>query len=69
MSKGLAFSRIVAITMTSLLTWTSSSAQDIAGGAGVLLANAEVEAKLGKGIFTPAKNRQHASKPLEKKTV
>ena len=33
------------------------------------MANAEVEAKLGKGIFTPAKNRQHAAKPLEKKTV
>src|SRR5262249_38799862 len=44
-------------------------AQDLSGGAGVLLASAEVEAKLGKGIFTPAQNKPHATKPLEKKTV
>jgi tetratricopeptide (TPR) repeat protein len=36
---------------------------------GSLLAGAEVEAKLGKGIFTPAQNRTHAASPLEKKTV
>src|SRR5713101_6692852 len=47
----------------------ASRAQDIAGGASVFLASAEVEAKLGKGIFTPAPNRAHASKHFEKKTV
>src|SRR5437879_10575378 len=33
------------------------------------LASADVEAKLGKGIFTPAQNKTHATKTLEKKTV
>src|SRR6266705_6422694 len=44
-------------------------AQDIAGGASVFLASAEVEAKLGKYIFTPAPNRAHAPKHFEKKTL
>ena len=69
MKKPSAATRVVAIAMTSLMFSTATVAQDISGGAGVLQANAEVEAKLGKGIFTPAKNRQHAAKPLEKKTV
>src|SRR5882762_1113197 len=47
----------------------ASRAQDLAGGASVFLASAEVEAKLGKGIFTPAPNRAHAPKHFEKKTV
>src|SRR5205814_2803719 len=47
----------------------ASRAQDITGGASVFLASAEVEAKLGKGIFTPAPNRTHAPKHFEKKTV
>src|SRR6266498_217779 len=44
-------------------------AQDISGGASVLLASADVEAKLGKGIFTTPQNRAHAPKHIEKKTV
>src|ERR1700693_799893 len=47
----------------------ASRAQDIRGGASVFVASAEVEAKLGKGIFTPAPNRAHAPKVIEKKTV
>src|SRR5216684_7306292 len=47
----------------------ASRAQDITGGASVFLASAEVEAKLGKGIFTAAPNRAHAAKHFEKKTV
>src|SRR5205814_3481310 len=47
----------------------ASRAQDITGGASVFLASAEVEAKLGKGIFTPAPNRTHAPKHFDKKTV
>ncbi|HEX3083228.1 MAG TPA: hypothetical protein VHP99_01795, partial [Pyrinomonadaceae bacterium] len=43
--------------------------QDISGGAGVLLANADVEAKLGKGIFTPVQNKPHVNKALDKKPV
>ena len=45
------------------------NAQDISGGAGVLLVSADVEARLGKGIFTSPQNVAHAPKRLEKKTV
>src|ERR1700694_1245532 len=48
---------------------TSVRAQDISGGAGALLASADVEAKLGKGIFSTPKNQAHAPKHFEKKTV
>src|SRR3977135_1147456 len=44
-------------------------AQDISGGANVLLASADVEAKLGKGIFSSPQNRVHAPKRMEKKVV
>src|SRR6266481_7985763 len=47
----------------------ASSVNDISGGANVLLASADVEAKLGKGIFSSPPNRSHAAKQLEKKTV
>src|SRR6185436_15019412 len=47
----------------------ASSVNDISGGANVLLASADVEAKLGKGIFSSPANRAHAVKQLEKKTV
>src|SRR5262252_1632828 len=40
--------------------------QDIGGGAGVLVASADVEAKLGKGIFTPVQNKPHVNKAPEK---
>src|SRR5438094_2069260 len=40
-------------------------AQDISGGASVLLASADVEARLGKGIFTTQRNVAHATKRLE----
>src|ERR1043166_2522921 len=63
------FSRIAAVASILAVTYAALIAQDISGGAGVLLASADVEAKLGKGIFTPAQNKPHAPKPLEKKTV
>src|SRR4051812_26332443 len=69
MTKFSLVSRALVVTLTSTLILNAAIAQDISGGAGILLANAEVEAKLGKGIFTPAQNRTHAAKPLEKKTV
>src|SRR5689334_16755509 len=62
-------SRVAASTLALILTTLPLLAQDISGGAGVLLASADVEAKLGKGIFTPAQNKPHAVKSLEKKTV
>src|SRR5438094_9112698 len=40
-------------------------AQDISGGASVLLASADVEARLGKGIFTSQRNVVHATKRVE----
>src|SRR5437588_9108021 len=43
--------------------------QDIGGGANVLIASADVEAKLGKGIFSTPQNRAHAPKHIEKKTI
>src|SRR5215831_16733339 len=43
--------------------------QDISGGASALLANAEVEAKLGKGIFTPVPKQPHVNKAPDKKPV
>src|SRR5438067_11613342 len=63
------FSRLAAIALLVAFTFAALIAQDISGGAGVLLASADVEAKLGKGIFTPAQNKTHATKTLEKKTV
>src|SRR5882724_5749418 len=48
---------------------TTVRAQDISGGAGALLASADVEAKLGKGIFSTPPNKAHAPKHFEKKTV
>src|SRR5262245_14947078 len=44
-------------------------AQDISGGSSMMTASADVEAKLGKGIFTPAPNRVHAVKPVEKRIL
>src|ERR1041385_6522869 len=63
------FSRLAAIALLLAVAYAALIAQDISGGAGVLLASADVEAKLGKGIFTPAQNKTHATKTLEKKTV
>src|SRR5258708_482303 len=72
MTRPLLYSRItvslLALALSGFLD-VASRAQDIAGGASVFLASAEVEAKLGKGIFTPAPNRAHAPKDFEKKTV
>src|SRR6266852_1318513 len=69
MSKPSTLSRVAASTLALVLTFGLAIAQDISGGAGVLLASADVEAKLGKGIFTPAQNRPHAAKTLEKKII
>src|SRR3989442_2056095 len=63
------FSRVAATTLVCALACSLVMAQDIAGGAGVLLASADVEAKLGKGIFTPAQNKPHVNKTLEKKPI
>src|SRR6185295_2087086 len=62
-------SRLATIALLLAVAYAALIAQDISGGAGVLLASADVEAKLGKGIFTPAQNKTHATKTLEKKTV
>src|SRR6266852_9631283 len=59
---------LLAVVLSGFVDMTAR-AQDIAGGASVFMASAEVEAKLGKGIFTPAPNRAHAPKNFEKKTV
>src|SRR6185369_10383647 len=51
MIKPSVFTRVIVLTLTSALTLSATLAQqDISGGAGSLLAGAEVEAKLGKGI-------------------
>jgi Flp pilus assembly protein TadD len=66
-------SRIVvsalALAMSGFINTGAACAQDISGGASVVLANADVEAKFGKGIFSTPKNTAHAPKPVEKKTV
>src|SRR5580765_1899261 len=62
-------SRVFAFSMTLVFAFAPTLAQDISGGAGVLLASADVEAKLGKGIFTPAQNRPHAAKRLGRNTA
>ena len=66
-------SRVVGATLALALSGFTDAgatlAQDISGGAGVLLASADVEARLGKGIFSTPKNVAHAPKRLEKKTV
>src|SRR5205807_9557295 len=59
----------VALILTAILMAAPLLAQDISGGAGVLVASADVEAKLGKGIFTPAQNKPHAVRPLDKKII
>src|SRR5881394_1076973 len=69
MTKPSISSQVTATALALLLAYAAVIAQDISGGAGVLLASADVEAKLGKGIFTPAQNKTHATKTLEKKTV
>src|SRR5207253_4115944 len=61
--------RAIATAIALLLACSLVMAQDIAGGAGVLLASADVEAKLGKGIFTPAQSKPHVNKTPDKKTV
>ncbi len=67
------YTRAVVLTLIAALSGLTyplaSFAQDISGGASVLLASADVEAKLGKGIFTTPQNRAHAPKHIEKKTV
>src|SRR5690242_9604788 len=69
MTKPSISSRVTATALALLLAYAVVIAQDISGGAGVLLASADVEAKLGKGIFTPAQSKPHINKAPEKKTV
>lgn len=59
--------RVTAVLCIVAIAYAALIAQDISGGAGVLLASADVEAKLGKGIFTPAQKRKHEKKELEKR--
>src|SRR3989440_11257001 len=61
--------RVTATALALLFAYAAVIAQDITGGAGVLLASADVEAKLGKGIFTPAQSKPHVNKAPDKKTV
>src|SRR5437016_12031959 len=60
---------MVTVALSGLTYPAVSFAQDIGGGASVLIASADVEAKLGKGIFSTPQNRSHAPKHIEKKTV
>src|SRR6266498_2197918 len=66
-------SRVVVVTLALVLSGFFNAAaifaQDITGGASVVNASADVEAKMGKGIFSSPKNVPHAPKPIEKKTV
>src|SRR5882724_5649432 len=73
MNHPLLYSRLVvstlALSLSGFVHAGASFAQDISGGANVLNASADVEAKFGKGIFSSPQNRSHAPKHLEKKTV
>ena len=70
MTKPGTFSRLAAVLLSVLMTCVSiAQRQDISGGAGVLVASADVEAKLGKGIFTPVQSKPHLNKAPEKRTV
>src|SRR2546429_7892877 len=60
---------IVTVGLSGLTCPVVSFAQDIGGGASVLIASADVKAKLGKGIFSTPQNRAHAPKHIEKKTI
>ena len=60
---------MVTVALSGLTYPAVSFAQDIGGGASVLIASADVEAKLGKGIFSTPQNRAHAPKHIEKKTI
>src|SRR5881296_1396662 len=60
---------ILALALSCFAGAAVSQAQDISGGASVLLASADVEARLGKGIFTSPQKVAHAPKRFEKKTV
>src|SRR2546430_12250378 len=60
---------MVTVALSGLTYPAVSFAQDIGGGASVLIASADVEAKLGKGIFSTPENRTHAPKHIEKKTI
>src|SRR5450759_3311212 len=57
------------LALSGFIHTGASFAQDISGGASVVLASADVEAKFGKGIFSTPKNVAHTPKPIEKKTV
>src|SRR6478672_10295342 len=73
MIRPLPFARVVistlVLSLSGLIHPGAALAQDISGGANVLLVSADVEAKLGKGIFSAPQNRAHAPKALEKKVV
>src|SRR5437762_12049916 len=68
MNESSMLSKLAAVLLI-LSTAIAAVAQDISGGAGVLLANADVEAKLGKGIFTPVPSKPHVKKAPEKRPV
>jgi tetratricopeptide (TPR) repeat protein len=69
MNKPSTLSKLAAALLILSTPLAAIAQQDISGGAGVLLANADVEAKLGKGIFTPAQNKPHVNKAPEKRPV
>src|SRR5712692_10296542 len=60
---------MVTVALSGLTVPAVSFAQDIGGGASVLIASADVHAKLGKGIFSTPQSRAHAPKHIEKKTI
>src|ERR1700730_12835756 len=66
-------SRVVVVALALALSGFFNAgavlAQDISGGASVVNASADAEAKVGKGIFSSPKNVAHTPKPIEKKTV
>src|SRR2546423_6240670 len=60
---------VLTVSVSGFVHPGASFAQEISGGASVLLASADVEAKLGKGIFGSPPNRKHVKRPPPKTVV
>ena len=61
---------LVALSLSSMVPFAATLAQDIVGGSSAELASAaEVESRSGRGVFTAPKVVSHHAKRVEKKTV
>src|SRR5256885_12857668 len=60
---------VLTVSVSGFVHPGASFTQEISGGASVLLASADVEAKLGKGIFGSPPNRKHVKRPPPKTVV